>query len=150
VTTSAAQGDCVFCAIIDGRLPSSPVYSDEDVVAFLDIHPLTTGHLLVVPRVHAAGLAELPEHAGERVFAAAHRLALAIRASDVPSEGINLFLADGAVAGQEVFHVHLHVLPRTTDDGFGVIAHRHEAERADLDATAALIRRRAGGPARAG
>jgi histidine triad (HIT) family protein len=131
---------CVFCAIVDGRLQSSQVYSDADVVAFLDIRPLTRGHLLVVPRKHAADLAELPEGDGERVFAAAQRLALAIRASDLPCEGINLFLADGAVAGQEVFHVHLHVLPRTTGDGFGVIAQRHEADRADLDGTAAVIR----------
>jgi histidine triad (HIT) family protein len=140
VTSSTSPADCIFCAIADGRLPSSQVYSDEDVVAFLDIRPLTKGHLLVVPRVHAAGLAELAEGDGERAFAVARRLAQAIRASDLPCEGINVFLADGAVAGQEVFHVHLHVLPRTTGDGFGVLAQRHEAERADLEATAVVIR----------
>ncbi|MGO8958049.1 MAG: HIT family protein [Streptosporangiaceae bacterium] len=132
--------DCLFCAIIAGRLPSSQVYSDDDVVAFLDIRPLTTGHLLVVPRVHAASLADLPEQAGGRMFAAARRLAAALRASGLPCEGVNLFLADGAVAGQEVFHVHLHVLPRTTGDGFVISAHRLEPARAEMDASAALIR----------
>ena len=132
--------DCPFCAIVAGRLPSSQVYSDDEVVAFLDIRPLTTGHLLVVPRVHAASLAALPEPAGARMFTAAQRLAAALRASGLPCEGVNLFLADGAVAGQEVFHVHLHVLPRNTGDGFAISAQRHQPERADLEATAAMIR----------
>ncbi len=132
--------DCLFCAIVAGRLPSSQVYSDDDVVAFLDIRPLTTGHLLVVPRVHAASLAELPEPVGARMFTVAQRLAAALRASDLPCEGVNLFLADGAVAGQEVFHVHLHVLPRNTGDGFAISAVRQQPDRDDLDATAALIR----------
>ncbi len=132
--------DCPFCAIVAGRLPSSQVYSDDDVVAFLDIQPLTTGHLLVVPRLHAASLAALPEPVGARMFTAAQRLAAALRASGLPCEGVNLFLADGAVAGQEVFHVHLHVLPRNTGDGFVISAHRQLPDRADLDAAAALIR----------
>jgi len=131
---------CPFCAIAAGRLSSSQVYSDDDVVASLDIQPLTTGHLLVVPRAHAASVAALSEPAGARMFTAAQRLAAALRASELPCEGVNLFLADGAVAGQEVFHVHLHVLPRNTGDGFAISAHRHQPERADLEATAAMIR----------
>jgi diadenosine tetraphosphate (Ap4A) HIT family hydrolase len=132
--------DCLFCAIVARRLPSTQVYSDDVVVAFLDIRPLTTGHLLVVPREHAAGLASLPEPTGAHMFTTAQRLAAAIRASGLPCEGINLFLADGAVAGQEVFHVHLHVLPRNSGDGFSISAQRHEPDRAELDTTAALIR----------
>jgi histidine triad (HIT) family protein len=132
--------NCPFCAIVAGRLPSSQVYSDDDVVAFLDIQPLTTGHMLVVPRAHAASLAELPEQTGAHMFKVAQRLAAALRASGLPSEGVNLFLADGAVAGQEVFHVHLHVLPRNTGDGFAISAHRQQRDRAELEATAAQIR----------
>jgi histidine triad (HIT) family protein len=132
--------DCVFCGIVTGRLPSSQVYADDDIVAFLDIRPVTTGHLLVVPRAHVAGLDGVDERTGARLFAAARRLAGAVRGSGVPCEGINLFLADGAAAGQEVFHVHLHVLPRTAGDGFGIRARWQHADRADLDATAARIR----------
>jgi histidine triad (HIT) family protein len=132
--------DCLFCAIAAGRLPSSQVYCDAVVVAFLDIRPLTTGHLLVVPRTHARSLASLPEPTGAHMFTTAQRLAAAMRASGLPCEGINLFLADGAVAGQEVFHVHLHVLPRNTADGFSISAQRHDPDRAELDTTAALIR----------
>jgi len=132
--------DCPFCAIVAGRLPSSQVYSDDEVIAFLDIQPLTTGHLLVVPRVHAARLGALPEQVGARLFTTAQRLAAALRASGLPCEGVNLFLADGAVAGQEVFHVHLHVLPRNTGDGFAISARRQQPDRSELDAAASLIR----------
>ena len=132
--------ECLFCAIVAGRLPSSQVYSDDVVVAFLDIRPLTTGHLLVVPRRHVADLASLPEPAGAHMFTTAQRLVAAVRASGLRCEGINLFLADGAVAGQEVFHVHLHVLPRNSGDGFSISAQGHEPDRAELDTTAALIR----------
>jgi histidine triad (HIT) family protein len=137
--------NCPFCGIVAGSLPSSQVYADPDVIAFLDIGPLTRGHLLVVPRRHAASLAALDERLGARLFTVAQRLAAAVRGSGLPCEGINLFLADGAVAGQEVFHVHLHVLPRTPGDGFAVSARRGgqalaPPSRAELDAAAALIR----------
>jgi len=112
MASSPAQA-CVFCGIIAGEVPASRVYEDDDVLAFMDVRPLTAGHLLVVPRAHAASLEDLDVDAGMRVFAAAHRLARALRNSAVPCEGVNFFLADGVAAGQEVFHVHLHLIPRT-------------------------------------
>ena len=90
---------CVFCGIIAGELAASRVYEDDHVVAFMDVRPLTPGHLLVVPRTHAANLEVLDEDLGTRVFAVAHQLARALRNSAVPSEGVNFFLADG-VAGR--------------------------------------------------
>ncbi len=137
---SYIQADCVFCAIIAGRLPSSPLYADDLVLAFLDIRPVNTGHLLVVPRAHAADLADLPEPTGSAMFAAAHRLAKALRASGLRCDGINLFLADGAVAGQEVDHVHMHVIPRFAEDGFKLSVRWLSPDRAELDATAGRIR----------
>jgi diadenosine tetraphosphate (Ap4A) HIT family hydrolase len=131
---------CPFCQIIAGRLPSSQVYADDLVVAFMDIRPVNTGHLLVVPRRHAVSLAELPEDAGAAMFVTGQRMARALRASGLRSEGVNFFLADGAVAGQEVWHVHLHVLPRFADDGFGLRATFQSPERAGLDAAADVIR----------
>lgn len=141
-----AAADCAFCQIVAGRLESSQVHADEDVIAFMDIRPATAGHLLVVPRTHAAGLTELSAELGERMFAVGHRLALALRQSGVPCEGVNLFLADGEVAGQEVFHVHLHVLPRSSGDGFGLRASFRSPGRAELDATAGRIRQAAASP----
>ena len=132
--------DCVFCAIVAGSLEASVVHEDEHVLAFMDLNPVSTGHLLVVPRAHAASLADLGPEDGARVFRVAHRLAGAVRASSVRSDGINLFLADGAAAGQEVFHVHLHVLPRHADDGFRLHVTTGSPSRSDLDTVAASIR----------
>jgi diadenosine tetraphosphate (Ap4A) HIT family hydrolase len=136
--TSAAA--CPFCQIFAGRLPSSQLYADDQVVAFMDIRPVNAGHLLVVPRAHAVSLAELAEDTGAAMFVTGQRMASALRASGLPCDGINFFLADGAVAGQEVWHVHLHVLPRLADDRFRLSVSFLSSERADLDATAELIR----------
>ena len=138
--TSTPADSCVFCGIIAGQLPVSQVYQDDQTVAFLDVRPLTSGHLLVVPRVHAASLEILDEDTGTLVFAVAHRLARALRKSAVPCEGVNFFLADGVAAGQEVFHVHLHVIPRTPGDGFRLKARPRTPGRDELDSTAERVR----------
>lgn len=110
---------CVFCRIVEGNAPSSVVFRDSSCIAFLDIHPVNPGHLLVVPRAHVSRLSGLDEPLGAHLFSVAHRLAAAVRRSGVRAEGINLWLADGAAAGQEVDHVHVHVVPRFAGDGFG-------------------------------
>jgi histidine triad (HIT) family protein len=136
----AAEDSCVFCAIVAGRSESSLVHEDEHVVAFMDVRPVTTGHLLVVPRAHAESLETLTEDLGARLFRVAHRLAGTLRRSSLPCEGVNVFVADGTVAGQEVFHVHLHVMPRTAGDGFAVRARRGTPGRSELDEAARQIR----------
>jgi histidine triad (HIT) family protein len=112
---------CVFCHITEGSAPASIVYSDEKVIAFLDIQPVNPGHVLIIPKVHAGQLTELDEETGARMFKVSMRIAEALRRSGVKCEGVNLFLADGEVAGQEVFHVHLHVFPRFVGDGFRMV-----------------------------
>ncbi len=132
---------CIFCEIVAGRADASVVYEDEHVIAFLDLFPVNPGHTLVIPKAHATYLSELDPRDGERVFRAAHRIAAAVRDSEVRCEGVNLFLADGAVAGQEVFHVHLHVLPRFDGDPFGLIlGDKSQAEREELSKVAESIR----------
>ena len=116
------------------------VYEDDQVVAFMDIQPVNTGHVLVVPRQHFAALGELPESIGARVFTVGQRLAAAIRRSGVRCEGVTLTLADGAAAGQEVMHCHLHVLPRFGGDTYHVSTSWSTPPRHELDAVAALIR----------
>ena len=113
------MGDCVFCDILAGAVPSSPVYRDEICSAFMDIQPVNPGHLLVIPNQHADSLSELDEDTGAHMFRIAQRIAQAVRDSGVRCQGFNLFLADGEAAGQDVFHVHLHVIPRYRGDGFG-------------------------------
>jgi len=134
---------CIFCDILAGRAPASFVYQDEQVAAFMDIHqPPGLGHLLVVPRRHAAHLADLDEETGGRLFVVGMRLAAALRVA-VDCPGVNFYLADGTAAGQEVSHVHLHLLARFRSDGFGlrIGPGYFRAPRAALDRAAASIRR---------
>ena len=133
-------GGCVFCDIVAGRGPASLVHSDETVIAFLDLRPVTTGHLLVIPRAHAAFLADLDPAVGGLMFGVAQRMAAALRRSGLRCDGVNLFLADGEAAFQEVFHVHLHVIPRTPGDGFRIRAKWRPPARAELDLVADRVR----------
>lgn len=140
VTELPGKGPCVFCEIVAGNAESSCVYEDEHVIAFMDARPLTTGHLLVIPRAHVDSLESLDEDQGAPIFRAGHRLARALRRSGLPCAGVNMFLADGEAAFQEVLHVHLHVLPRNPGDGFRIHAQRRQPDRPELDATAAQVR----------
>jgi diadenosine tetraphosphate (Ap4A) HIT family hydrolase len=131
---------CLFCQIVDGMADASVVYEDEVLLAFCDLNPVNPGHLLVVPKHHSAGLADLDETDGARMFTLAHRLAGALRRTALKCEAVNLFLADGEAAGQEVFHVHLHVIPRFAGDPFRLIPGQRRATRALLDEVATLVR----------
>jgi histidine triad (HIT) family protein len=133
---------CVFCDIVGGRSEASVVHEDERTVTFLDIRPVTPGHLLVVPRRHAPDLAELDPEDGAQLFRVGQRAAAALYESSLLCEGVNFFLADGEVAGQEVFHVHLHVIPRFEGDGFGLRLppDYRVRERAELDEAATAVR----------
>lgn len=108
--------DCVFCAIVDGRAPAHVIRSDERTIAFLDINPATSGHTLVVPRTHARTLLDLDRADATAMMAAAQSVALMLDRSLRP-EGLTLFQANEPAGWQTVFHVHLHVLPRWSDDG---------------------------------
>ncbi len=135
--------DCIFCRILAGELPGTVVYRDDACAAFMDIQPVNPGHVLVVPVQHATHLADMDAEPAARLMAVAHRVAAALRASGVRCEGVNLFLADGEAAMQEVPHVHLHVFPRWRGDGFGLRFgpdYKHKAPRAALEEVAARLR----------
>ncbi|MBU0595174.1 HIT family protein [Candidatus Bipolaricaulota bacterium] len=137
------MSDCIFCDIIEGVAPASIVYRDDHVCAFLDIQPVNAGHLLVIPTGHATDLADLDPAAGSHLFRIAQRLAAALRRTSLAARGVNLVLADGEAAGQEVFHVHLHVIPRFTGDGFGFTFgpdYSNLPPREALDRVAATLR----------
>jgi len=109
----------------------------------MDIQPVVRGHMLVVPRAHAAYLADLDPEDGAAIFRSGQLAAAAVRASSLRCEGVNLSLADGEAAGQEIFHVHLHVIPRYQGDGFGLrLPPDHSIRpRAELDEAAEAVRR---------
>lgn len=103
--------NCLFCKIIEGTIPSHKIYEDEDVFAFLDIGPVTVGHTLFVPKVHATDLEQGSEHSATALMRAIHRIAPKI-VKALGATGYNLGMNHGVDAGQEVFHTHLHVMPR--------------------------------------
>lgn len=108
---------CVFCKIINRELPASVVYEDETCIGFHDIHPINEGHILIVPKDHKARFTQLDSKIVGHLFQIGHKVLSAIEQSEIRSEGANLFLSDGAVAGQEVMHSHLHLAPRFRGDG---------------------------------
>lgn len=137
------MSDCIFCRILHGELPGSFVHRDDRCAAFMDIQPVNPGHLLVTPVHHAAYLADLDGDTAAHLMRTAHRLTAALRAGDLRCEGVNIFLADGEAAMQEVFHVHLHVFPRYKGDGFGLRFgpdYQNRPPRAELDRIAGRLR----------
>lgn len=114
------MAECIFCQILSGNAPVSFVYSDDIVAAFMDIQPVNLGHLLIVPKRHAASMADVTAEEAAAMMRVAQRATAALRASTLRCEGVNYFLADGEAAMQEVFHAHLHVFPRFKGDNFGL------------------------------
>ena len=140
--------DCIFCRILAGELPASFVYRDDRCAAFMDIQPVNPGHLLVVPVRHGAYLADIDQETAGHLMRVGQRAAAALRASGVQCEGVNLFLADGEAAMQEIFHVHLHVFPRFRGDGFGLKFspeyYTRRPPRTELDDLASRLRQLVG------
>jgi histidine triad (HIT) family protein len=135
--------DCIFCRIVSGELPASVIHRDDRCIAIMDIRPVNPGHMLVIPLEHRPYLADIDEAGAAHLMRVGHRLAAAVRTSGVRCEGVNLFLADGKAAMQEVFHVHLHVIPRVAGDGFGLrFGPNYDTlpPRAELDRIAATVR----------
>ncbi len=130
---------CVFCAIVAGAAPAEIVYADDLTVAFLDIAPLAPGHVLVIPRRHVANLWDLPDELAGPLMATTVRMAGAVNAAFHPG-GLNLFHSTGADAGQSVFHVHLHVVPRWRGDRFRPPIVPDRSPDPELAATAVRLR----------
>lgn len=133
-------GECVFCDIVAGTAPARRVFEDGTVVAFLDIRPISRGHVLVVPRAHAARLEDLDPGDGAAMFRIGQHLSRALTRSDLAPDGTHLVLNDGRAAFQTVDHAHLHVLPRWSGDKLRLATGLVRRRPHDPDATAALIR----------
>jgi histidine triad (HIT) family protein len=130
--------DCLFCRIVAGDIPSRQIWSDADAIAFLDIAPWQLGHSLIVPRRHVID--------GTTGPAAWHEVAAGVAAAStlvkerLGATGVNILSNAGAVAGQEVFHFHVHVIPRYDDNpGMSGLMRRDAQAAADLDGLAARL-----------
>ena len=125
----------IFTKIINGEVPTSFVFKDDKCVAVMDLHPINEGHVLVVPREEQARFADLPSDTVAHLMIIAQKIVNMISESKLTPVGFNLFLSDGELAGQEVPHCHLHILPRYQNDSvdisFGVQALRTSREQQD-------------------
>lgn len=136
------MSDCLFCKIVSGEIPAAKVYEDEDVLAFLDISQVTKGHTLIIPKQHFENLYDLNSETAGNLFAVVPKIANALKTQFEPV-GVNLLNNTGEKAGQTVFHIHLHLIPRYgKGDGFGAVWKTHTSEYSpeDLQSIAHTIR----------
>ncbi|WP_330630980.1 HIT family protein [Halocatena halophila] len=134
--------DCIFCSIVDGSIPSRTVYEDSETLAFLDANPLAPGHTLVIPREHYARLDDLDASLAGSVLETLHELVEPVE-SAVEADGSTVAFNNGPAAGQEIDHVHGHIIPRFDGDGGGpihaVAGSPPELEESELDSIAESI-----------
>jgi histidine triad (HIT) family protein len=130
--------DCVFCKIIKGEVPSSKVYENEEVLAFLDIAPVNVGHTLVIPKKHFPNIYETPENIVINMALVAKKISTALK--KFGAAGVNISMNNDAAAGQIVFHSHIHVIPRIEGDGFSLWHGRRPYEEGERDEISRKIR----------
>lgn len=112
--------DCLFCKIIAKQIPSAIIYEDDHALAFLDIHPRSPGHAVVIPKTHAPTIIDLPDAEVGLLFSAVKKVAELLMASLKP-DGITIGMNQGRASGQEVDHLHVHLMPRWHNDAGGSI-----------------------------
>ena len=122
------MSDCIFCKIIAGEIPSSKVYEDDQVVAFLDISQVTPGHTLVVPKQHFRNLLEMDAGSASQLFARVPDIARKVMKA-TGAKGMNILNNNEEIAGQTVFHTHVHLAPRYDEtDGLQISFEAHEPD----------------------
>lgn len=110
------MNDCIFCKIVSGDIPSFKVYETDETLAFLDIHPVAPGHVLVIPKKHSSNIFDIEASDWGAVAETVRILAIALEKS-LSADGINLRMNNREHAGQDVFHPHVHIIPRFKGDG---------------------------------
>lgn len=136
---TSPPGQCIFCRLVAGEIPSALVHEDEQTVAFMDLGQVNPGHVLVAVKRHAADLFELSEDEAAAAMRTARRVAAAVKASFAPA-GLTLLQANGRAGSQTVFHFHIHVLPRHAGDGAALSWPRKDPPAEVLHGYAAQIR----------
>ena len=124
--------DCIFCKIANGDIPAKTLYEDEKFRVILDLGPATRGHALILPKEHADNLYELPDETASKVFVLAKKLAIKMK-EKLNCDGLNIVQNNGEVAGQTVFHFHMHLIPRYKGDQVGITWHPGELSDADKE-----------------
>jgi histidine triad (HIT) family protein len=134
-----AEDSCIFCKIVQKKTHASTIYEDDKVIAFLDIRPLNEGHTLVIPKRHYAFIYEVPDEEVAHLCKAVKKVASAVK-KGVKADGITITQQNESAAGQDVFHVHVHVIPRYAGQRLMRFDETEEATKAELDEVAKKIR----------
>ncbi|MGT2753604.1 HIT family protein [Streptococcus ovis] len=122
------MSDCIFCKIIAGEIPSSKVYEDDDVLAFLDITQVTKGHTLLIPKKHYRNILEMDATSASTLFARLPKIAQQLK-EKLGANGLNIVNNNEEIAGQTIFHTHIHLLPRFDEtDGLNIEFTAHEPD----------------------
>ena len=138
--------DCIFCSIVSKQVPSEILYENELVLSVLDINPIHFGHALILPKQHCSDFLTLPEETYHSILNTAKIVTQALVQS-LNLEGYNLFSNNGTIAGQSVFHFHLHVTPRYRDDNIRFILNLKKYPKGDLNRYGMMIRKFINAPA---
>jgi histidine triad (HIT) family protein len=131
---------CIFCKIVHKQAPASIIYEDETIIVFLDIRPLHIGHTLVIPKAHHVDIFDIPEKELSQVYKVAKQVSFAIKKA-TNADGISIIQQNGKAAGQDIFHLHVHVVPRFNEQKLPPFSELKEVERAKLDGMSKKIRK---------
>ena len=131
------KDDCIFCKLANGEIPTNAIYEDDDFKVILDASPATKGHCLILPKTHAENLLELPEEYCEKILPLAQKCGRVLT-EVLHCDGLNVLQNNGEVAGQTVFHLHVHLIPRYKDDT--VVMRFEEPVSVDAEALAKELR----------
>ncbi|HAU86450.1 MAG TPA: HIT family protein [Lachnospiraceae bacterium] len=127
-----SETNCIFCKIIEGEIPSKTLFENDEFKVIFDISPASKGHVIILPKYHAANIFELPEEVTSKAFILAKKVATVLK-EVLDCDGVNILQNNGEAAGQTVFHLHIHVIPRYKDDNMGLTWKQGEADPEVLD-----------------
>lgn len=136
-----ADNDCIFCKIANGEIPSATVYENSEFRVIMDISPATMGHVLIIPKEHFKDVFDIDAVTAGKLFSLATEVARAMK-DVLQCEGLNIVQNNGEIAGQTVFHFHLHLIPRYQGDGVRLTWVQHQSVPEDIQAIAKEIRKK--------
>jgi len=135
------EESCIFCKIVQKQAPSSVIYEDKEILSFLDIRPLNLGHTLVIPKAHYVDVFDIPEKLLSHIFEIAKKVSFAVKAA-TEADGISIIQQNGKAAGQDIFHLHVHVVPRFEGQVLPHFRDLKVVERPKLEEMAQKVRQR--------
>lgn len=134
-----ADSNCIFCKIANGEIPSKTLYEDQDVRVIFDISPASKGHAIIIPKQHVSDLFECPDELAAKLLPVAKKVGAALK-EELSCDGVNILQNNGEAAGQTVFHLHIHIIPRYQNDSVNITWEHLETDDELLASLAEKIR----------